>query len=499
MTATPALNSGLPVASPSSAAADTGMEEGDASFGDALDQVFLTTLAALKDGGPGRGKFLGGSVGEDADRESEGLRDVAQVPDRTGSANLVLATLQVSGAANGGAEGVAGAGDGAVSVPATGPWMPGQVEDGESEFDTGQLLDALRPDAARVARRDATGVEFTENTTLRVLRRETHLAVVRTPVNVSATLGGLEEAARAAPSETSQPAPVIGDARGNSLRSDPTDATPLGAVLARSQGDAGQTRRDVSNVHADASTVDNAPKSGAASSFSFEEAAKHSADQNAGGDGRQGSRGEREPSSQTSGAISIGLDGTRTQAVRDASGEVVYETPAEQIFSEVRAELDAEPVLQTSTDGAKKVLHLELKPASLGSVTVRIALKDNVVTLHLEAQRSDTLAAIERDRDALAGALKSAGYSVDAITSSVQTDGGRLNGLVAAGADANSAASQGNPQGSFAQGAGDGAANSSGQGRSGQSMSENHGERAQSDRGGDRSRVSPGVADGLYV
>ncbi len=41
MTATPALMSGLPVASPSSGAADAGMEEGDASFGDALEQVFL--------------------------------------------------------------------------------------------------------------------------------------------------------------------------------------------------------------------------------------------------------------------------------------------------------------------------------------------------------------------------------------------------------------------------------------------------------------------------
>lgn len=500
MTATPALTSGLPVASPSSAAADAGMEEGDASFGDALDQVFLTTLAALKDGGPGRGKFLGDAAGEDADREVEGLRDAVQVPDRTGAANLVLATLQASGAVGAGVEGAAGAGagDAAGSVPVTGPWMPGQVEDGESEFDAGQLLDALRPDAARVAGRDAAGEEFTENTTLRVLRRETHLAVVRTPVNVSATLGGLEEAARAAASETSQATPAIAQAPGNSVRPDPTDATPLGAVLARSHGDAGQTRRDGSNVQTDTGAIENAPKSGAASSFSFEEAAKHSADQNAGGDGRQGSRGEREASSQTSSPISIGLDGTRTQAVRDASGEVVYETPAEQIFSEVRAELDAEPALQTSTDGAKKVLHLELKPASLGSVTVRIALKDNVVTLHLEAQRSDTLAAIERDRDALAGALKSAGYSVDAITSSVQTDAGRLNGLVAAGADANSAA-QGNPQGSFAQSAGDGAANSSSQGRSGQSMSENHGERAQSDRGGDRSRVSQGGSDGLYV
>jgi chemotaxis protein MotD len=476
VTATPALISGLPLASLASGTAETAVEEGDASFGHALEQVFLSTLDALKDGGPGRGKFLGSAVGEDSERDGDGLRETAQMPDRTGSANLVLATLQSSATA--GTEATSAA---PVGAQAAGPWMPGQVVDGEGEFDTGQLLDVLSTDASRGTAREAkAGTEFTENTTLRVLRRETHLAVVRTPVNVAATLGGLDEAARAAGSETAQPqaAPAAGDMPDSSLRSVPAEGSPLGAALARSHGDAGQM--------------------GAASSFTFEEASRHAADQQASGEGRQGSRGERETTSQTPSPISIGLDGTRTQAVRDASGNVVYETPAEQIFSELRTELDAEPVMQTSSDGAKKVLHLELKPASLGSVTVRIALKDNVVTLHLEAQRSDTLAAIERDREALAGALKSAGYSVDAITSSVQTDAGRLNGVVAAAADVNPAASQGNPQGSFAQSAGDGAANSSGQGGSGRSMSENHGER-HADRAGERGRVSQGGSDGLYV
>jgi chemotaxis protein MotD len=494
VTATPALISGVPYSSSSSGPADAAaVEDGDASFGRALEQVFLSALDALKDGGPGRGKIPGSKLGDEAERDGDGLQETAQMPDRTGPANLVLATLQSSVSA-----GTAATGAATVEASATGPRMPGQVAGGDGEFDAGQLLDVLSTDPSRGAVRDVkAGTEFTENTTLRVLRRETHLAVVRTPVNVSATLDGLDEATRAAALNTAPAQSVPVADNDGSLRPIPAESSPLGAAVARSQGDGGQMRRVAPNVQGDAPALDTAGQTGAAASFAFEEASQHAADQQAGGDARQGSRGERETASQTSSPIAIALD-TRTQAVRNASGEVIGETPVEQIFSELRSELDVEPVMQTSSDGAKKVLHLELKPASLGSVTVRIALKDNVVTLHLEAQRSDTLAAIERDREALAGALKSAGYSVDAITSSVQSDAGRLSGAVAAAADASATASQGNAQGSFTQSAGEGAANSSGQGGSGQPTSEKNDERTRG-RTGENGRVSQGGSDGLYV
>ena len=487
MTATQALTSGMPVASPQSGPSDTAADEGDASFGHALEQVFLSALDALK-GGANGGKFLGSGSGEDGERDSDSLRDTGLTTDRASPVNVVLAALQSSSGSADAA--TAGAQEAGLS-------MPGQVTDGEGEFDAGQLLDALSTDATRGARGANAGAEFTENTTLRVLRRETHLAVVRAPVNVAETLGGLSEATVAGSDAASLQVAAAAGQRDASMAQGTAEGSPLGAAMARSPGETAQMRRDAATAQADARGADASEQTGVASSFTFEEASRQSADQQASGDGR-GARGERDASSQTTSPVSIGLDGTRTQAVRDASGDIVYETPAEQIFSELRTELDAEQVMQTSTDGAKKVLHLELKPASLGSVTVRIALKDNVVTLHLEAQRSDTLAAIERDRDALAGALKSAGYAVDSITSSVQTDGGRLNGLVAAASDANPTAPQGNPQGSFAQSSGDGSASSFGQGGSGQRTGENHDER-HSDRASERSRVSAGGADGLYV
>jgi len=67
-------------------------------------------------------------------------------------------------------------------------------------------------------------------------------------------------------------------------------------------------------------------------------------------------------------------------------------------------------------DGPVKVLHIELEPADLGKVTVRLSLKDNVLDVHLEASHRETADAIVKDRALLSNALRAAGYAVDAIT-----------------------------------------------------------------------------------
>jgi hypothetical protein len=145
---------------------------------------------------------------------------------------------------------------------------------------------------------------------------------------------------------------------------------------------------------------------------------------------------------------------------------------SEQIAAGVRAELKADGMGEASSDGVLKVLHIELKPANLGSVTVRIALKDNTVSVHLETQRRDTLAAIDRERDALMTALTTAGYSVDGITTAPQSDAARTTGSTSAFMDNGSSASQGGFQGPFSQGQGLGNS-SGGQGRQGQAFTDN--------------------------
>lgn len=63
-----------------------------------------------------------------------------------------------------------------------------------------------------------------------------------------------------------------------------------------------------------------------------------------------------------------------------------------------------------------KVLQLRLDPPELGALTVRMSLKQDVLALQVEATRPETASLIERDRDALVGLLRTAGYSVDGLT-----------------------------------------------------------------------------------
>ena len=52
-----------------------------------------------------------------------------------------------------------------------------------------------------------------------------------------------------------------------------------------------------------------------------------------------------------------------------------------------------------------KVLHIRLQPADLGTVTIRMSLKDDALELHLEAARSETAQVIGKDKEALSHLL----------------------------------------------------------------------------------------------
>lgn len=165
-------------------------------------------------------------------------------------------------------------------------------------------------------------------------------------------------------------------------------------------------------------------------------------------------------------------------------------SPAQQVATRVTTELGGAEA-GGSTDGAVKVLHIELQPENLGSVTVRISLKDDAVTLHLEAQRPETVRAIEREHEALSAALKQAGYSVDGITT--QQADTRLAQRVEA-AQSNSSLGQ-----SSGQSTDQGLSNPSGQ--RGQQGNGQPDQRAQGGTSANdiRSGVSQGQAGALYV
>jgi flagellar hook-length control protein FliK len=62
-----------------------------------------------------------------------------------------------------------------------------------------------------------------------------------------------------------------------------------------------------------------------------------------------------------------------------------------------------------------KVLHIQLQPVELGTVTMKLSLKDNTLQVELEVGRGDTKTLIQNDRDALTALLRSAGYMLEGV------------------------------------------------------------------------------------
>jgi flagellar hook-length control protein FliK len=66
-------------------------------------------------------------------------------------------------------------------------------------------------------------------------------------------------------------------------------------------------------------------------------------------------------------------------------------------------------------DSPVRVLNIQLQPADLGVVTIRMSVKDQTLRLDLEVGRGETAHLIQRDRETLSALLRSAGYVIDGV------------------------------------------------------------------------------------
>lgn len=148
-------------------------------------------------------------------------------------------------------------------------------------------------------------------------------------------------------------------------------------------------------------------------------------------EGELGPGGRREPSpieemqavaDATSGAAERASVAGRADVVVNAGVAPVFtQQIADRVISEATT-LAAPPAGQPDAsafhlkhESALKVLHIQLQPADLGVVTIRMSVKDNALRLDLETGRAETAGLIQRDRDALSALLRSAGYLIDGM------------------------------------------------------------------------------------
>jgi chemotaxis protein MotD len=101
-------------------------------------------------------------------------------------------------------------------------------------------------------------------------------------------------------------------------------------------------------------------------------------------------------------------------------------SPAQQIADKIAAELppagaDSPRAASATTPRPAalqpvKVLTIQLHPADLGTVTVRMTLKAEAMDVQVEVGRRSTARLIDADRDTLTSLLRSAGYNVEGLT-----------------------------------------------------------------------------------
>jgi len=129
--------------------------------------------------------------------------------------------------------------------------------------------------------------------------------------------------------------------------------------------------------------------------------------------------------------------------------------PAQQIAERIAAEAPAFEAAgragagsdQPSAKPTLKIVQIQLQPADLGIVTVRIELKAADLKLHVETHRREAADIIRGDQDTLSKLLRSAGYGVDAGSIRI-TEGDRTLASAQAGQQTGQQGAQTNLQSS---------------------------------------------------
>jgi chemotaxis protein MotD len=118
-------------------------------------------------------------------------------------------------------------------------------------------------------------------------------------------------------------------------------------------------------------------------------------------------------SAMTSIASALGAGETQTPSDAPPTQQLADRILAEAASTAATTDRAVAVLQQPATKPTLKILQVQLQPADLGNVTVRMELKHTGLTLHVSADRPETADLLRSDQDGLSKLLRSAGYSVD--------------------------------------------------------------------------------------
>jgi chemotaxis protein MotD len=100
-------------------------------------------------------------------------------------------------------------------------------------------------------------------------------------------------------------------------------------------------------------------------------------------------------------------------ATQQVANAVVAELKGSSAASSAAAATDPSAPQANAPDQPLRILTINLEPAALGNVTVRLRLVGSEVSVQLAAERKDTSQMLDQQRDSIRGLMQSAGYVAD--------------------------------------------------------------------------------------
>lgn len=73
----------------------------------------------------------------------------------------------------------------------------------------------------------------------------------------------------------------------------------------------------------------------------------------------------------------------------------------------------------TQNIGPLRVLHIQLQPAELGRIELRLRATNDGLEIHVETSRRETHALLQQDRELIASILRKIGHPVETVTISI--------------------------------------------------------------------------------
>jgi len=80
------------------------------------------------------------------------------------------------------------------------------------------------------------------------------------------------------------------------------------------------------------------------------------------------------------------------------------------------AALEPDSLKPSEISTPTKLLHLELRPVELGTITVKLRLSQGGMDIRIEASRAETATMLGQDKEALRDVIRASGYSSDAVS-----------------------------------------------------------------------------------